>query len=171
MLFIDEAYSLVDDRSGSFGDEAINTIVQEMENRRDELVVIFAGYPDKMEGFLDKNPGLRSRIAFHVPFADYSTEELLEISALTAKKMGLMLTDGAKEKLEPVFDAARTEPGFGNGRFVRTLMEKAKMAQATRLLSAGYDAVNESDVATITEADIGQTAPKPQTAPKRRIGF
>ena len=171
VLFIDEAYSLVDDRSGSFGDEAINTIVQEMENRRDELVVIFAGYPDKMEGFLDKNPGLRSRIAFHVPFADYSTEELLEISALTAKKMGLMLTDGAKEKLEPVFDAARTEPGFGNGRFVRTLMEKAKMAQATRLLSAGYDAVNESDVATITEADIGQTAPKPQTAPKRRIGF
>ncbi len=172
VLFIDEAYSLVDDRSGSFGDEAINTIVQEMENHRDELVVIFAGYPDKMEGFLGKNPGLRSRITFHVPFADYSTEELLEIAALTAKKKGLTLTDGARETLEAVFDAARTEPDFGNGRFVRNLVEKAKMAQAARLLSAGYDAVNESDVATITEADIAQIAPKPKAAPMRsRIGF
>ena len=76
VLFIDEAYSLVDDRDGSYGDEAINTIVQEMENHRDNVVVIFAGYPDKMESFLQKNPGLRSRIAFHVPFDDYSTEEL-----------------------------------------------------------------------------------------------
>ena len=67
-LFIDEAYSLVEDRDGLYGDEAINTIVQEMENHRDDVVVIFAGYPDKMEGFLQKNPGLRSRIAFHVPF-------------------------------------------------------------------------------------------------------
>lgn len=171
VLFIDEAYSLVDDRSGSYGDEAINTIVQEMENHRDEVVVIFAGYPDKMEWFLNKNPGLRSRIAFHVPFADYSTEELQRITALIAKKKGLTLTDGAKEKLEAVFDAARTEPDFGNGRFVRTLMEKAKMAQAARLLSSGYDAVNESDIATITEADIIQIAPKPKAAPKRAIGF
>ena len=68
VLFIDEAYSLVDDRNGSYGDEAINTIVQEMENHREDVVVIFAGYPDKMEEFLNKNPGLRSRIAFHVPF-------------------------------------------------------------------------------------------------------
>ena len=71
VLFIDEAYSLVDDRDGSFGDEAINTIVQEMENHRNDVVVIFAGYPDKMESFLQKNPGLRSRIAYHVPFSDY----------------------------------------------------------------------------------------------------
>ena len=65
VLFIDEAYSLCDDRSGSYGDEAINTIVQEMENNRDDMVVIFAGYPKEMNDFLDRNPGLRSRIAFH----------------------------------------------------------------------------------------------------------
>jgi SpoVK/Ycf46/Vps4 family AAA+-type ATPase len=70
VLFIDEAYSLVDDSPGSFGDEAINTIVQEMENRRDDMVVIFAGYPKPMEEFLNRNEGLRSRIAFHVAFDD-----------------------------------------------------------------------------------------------------
>ena len=89
VLFIDEAYSLVDDRNGSFGDEAINTIVQEMENHRDDVVVIFAGYPDKMEDFLQKNPGLRSRIAYHVPFDDYDTESLCEIAKLIAKQKGL----------------------------------------------------------------------------------
>lgn len=93
VLFIDEAYALVDDRSGSYGDEAINTIVQEMENHRDDMVVIFAGYPDRMEEFLQKNPGLRSRIAYHVPFADYSVEELCSIAALTARKKGLHLDD------------------------------------------------------------------------------
>ena len=80
VLFIDEAYSLVEDRGGSFGDEAINTIVQEMENHREDVVVIFAGYPNEMEKFLDKNPGLRSRIAFHVPFANYNTACLLYTS-------------------------------------------------------------------------------------------
>ena len=86
VLFIDEAYSLVDDRDGLYGDEAINTIVQEMENRRDEVIVIFAGYPDKMEAFLDKNPGLRSRIAFHVSFEDYDVEELCKIAEVIADK-------------------------------------------------------------------------------------
>ena len=88
VLFIDEAYSLVDDRDGSFGDEAISTIVREMENHRDDTVGIFAGYPKKMEDFLQKNPGLRSRIAYHVPFADYSVEELCNIAVLIAKRKG-----------------------------------------------------------------------------------
>lgn len=91
VLFIDEAYSLVDDRNGSFGDEAINTIVQKMENHRDDVVVILAGYPDKMEGLLQKNPGLRSRIAYHVPFNDYDTAALCEIAKLIAKQKGLNL--------------------------------------------------------------------------------
>ena len=76
----------MDDRDGLYGDEAINTIVQEMENRRDEVIVIFAGYPDKMEAFLDKNPGLRSRIAFHVSFEDYDVEELCKIAEVIADK-------------------------------------------------------------------------------------
>ena len=86
VLFIDEAYSLVDDRNGLFGDEAISTIVQEMENNRDDTVVIFAGYTDKMEEFLEKNQGLRSRITHHVNFADYNTDELIEIANLIAKE-------------------------------------------------------------------------------------
>jgi len=85
VLFIDEAYSFVDDRDGMYGNEAINTIVQEMENYREDMVVIFAGYPDKMEQFLQKNPGLRSRIAFHVPFNDYGAEELFQITRLLAE--------------------------------------------------------------------------------------
>ena len=170
VLFIDEAYSLVDDRDGSFGDEAINTIVQEMENHRNDVVVIFAGYPDKMESFLQKNPGLISRIAYHVPFSDYDTESLCEIAKLIAKQKGLKFTKDAFEKLYSLFDAARTGSDFGNGRFVRNVIEKAKMAQATRLLTMDFDSVGSEDITTITSEDI--EFPKASTKPKtKQIGF
>ena len=170
VLFIDEAYSLVDDRDGSYGDEAINTIVQEMENHRDDMVVIFAGYPDQMESFLQKNPGLRSRIAYHVPFADYGTEELCDIASLIARKKGLKLTEEACGKLSGIFEAARAEPDFGNGRFVRNVLEQAKMAQATRLLAMDLDSVSRNDIVTICAEDI--EAPKVSAKPvKRSIGF
>ena len=154
VLFIDEAYSLVDDRSGSYGDEAINTIVQEMENHREDVIVIFAGYPDKMEGFLQKNPGLRSRIAFYVPFADYKTNELCSIANLIAKKKGLKLTEDACEKLTEIFNVARTEIDFGNGRYVRNVIEKANMAHATRLLKADLNFIDRNDIVTICAEDI-----------------
>lgn len=154
VLFIDEAYSLVDDRDGSYGDEAINTIVQEMENHRDDVVVIFAGYPDKMEQFLQKNPGLRSRIAFHVPFADYNVNELCDIARLIAKKKGLNLETNAYEKLASVFKSAQNEKDFGNGRYARNVIEKAKMAQATRLLAKDYELITGEDVTTLTAEDI-----------------
>lgn len=170
VLFIDEAYSLVDDRSGSFGDEAINTIVQEMENHREDVVVIFAGYPDKMESFLQKNPGLRSRIAYHVPFADYDTQSLCSIAKLIAGQKGLTLTDEACDKLTKLFDTARTESDFGNGRYVRNVIEKARMAQATRLLSMEYDQIKSRDIATITAEDIEIPERTPKTG-KKRIGF
>lgn len=170
VLFIDEAYSLVDDRDGSFGDEAINTIVQEMENHREDVVVIFAGYPDKMESFLQKNPGLRSRIAFHVHFADYTTTELCDIAKLLAKQKGLSLTDEACAKLERDFDAVRAESDFGNGRYVRNVIEKAKMAQASRLISMDYDAIKTKDLSTICEEDIEET-PIIHKPKMRRIGF
>ena len=161
VLFIDEAYSLVDGRDGSFGDEAINTIVQEMENHRSDVVVIFAGYPDEMERFLQKNPGLRSRIAFHVPFADYSVDELCDIASLIAQKSGLRLEEQAQEKLETVFAAARKESDFGNGRYARNIIEKAKMAQATRLLAKDYACVGREDIATLCAEDI--ELPQPLT--------
>ena len=154
VLFIDEAYSLVDDRGGSFGDEAINTIVQEMENRREDLVVIFAGYPDEMEKFLDKNPGLRSRIAFHVPFADYSADELCEIAALIGKQKGVSLSDSAKQKLFTAFETARLQPDFGNGRCARNLIEQAKMNMASRILAMDAGKVTKQTLTRIEETDI-----------------
>lgn len=169
MLFIDEAYSLVDDRDGSFGDEAINTIVQEMENHREDVVVIFAGYPDKMEGFLQKNPGLKSRIAFHVPFADYNTNELCDIANLIAEKKGLNITKEAGEKLASIFENAKREDDFGNGRYVRNIIEKAKMVQATRLLDMEFDDISNTELVTIRAEDIEPPVIKEPT--KKRIGF
>lgn len=169
MLFIDEAYSLVDDRSGSFGDEAINTIVQEMENHRDDMVVIFAGYPNEMETFLQKNPGLRSRIAFHIPFADYNADELCSIAKLIADKKGLRLGANACEKLKSVFELAVNEDDFGNGRYVRNIIEKAKMVQAQRLLTMELDKITENDVVTLCAEDIEM--PKTVRPVKSKIGF
>ena len=169
VLFIDEAYSLVDDKDGLFGDEAINTIVQEMENRRDSVVVIFAGYPDKMEKFLQKNPGLRSRIAFHVPFADYNPDELVEIADLMSSKKGIILEDDAKKKMRSIFEEVSAEPEFGNGRYVRNMLEKARMAQASRLLKMDLDSVTKDDILTIKAADIEM--PDISRSAKKPIGF
>lgn len=169
VLFIDEAYSLVDDRNGSFGDEAINTIVQEMENHRADVVVIFAGYPDKMEEFLAKNPSLRSRIAFHVPFADYTSAELCKIAEHLSKKNGMKIDEEAIGKLEKAFDAARATTDFGNGRYVRNLFEQAKMNQASRLLEKDLESISSDDITTITADDI--VIPDAKKGVSRRIGF
>ena len=170
VLFIDEAYSLVDDRSGSFGDEAINTIVQEMENHRQDVVVIFAGYPNEMERFLQKNPGLRSRVAFHVPFADYNTEELCRIAQLMGKRKGIFFEPAAMEKLCTAFEAARQQSDFGNGRYVRNLLEQAKMNQASRLLEYDFEDITDEAVRTIKAEDITIPEEKPKQV-RRTIGF
>ena len=169
VLFIDEAYSLVADRDGSFGDEAINTIVQEMENHREDVVVIFAGYPDKMEGFLQRNPGLRSRIAFHVPFADYSTDELCEIARHIGRGKGMIIDEGAMKKLKILFDVERLQGDFGNGRYVRNVFEQAKMNQASRLMEFDLDTISDRDISTIIADDI--VTPPAATNSQRKIGF
>ena len=169
VLFIDEAYSLVDDRDGMYGDEAINTIVQEMENHRDEVVVIFAGYPDKMEGFLNKNPGLRSRIAFHVPFEDYNVDELCEIAVFLAEKKGMHFTEDAVERLKKNFTIAIEQSDFGNGRYVRNVIEKARMAQASRLLKMNLDDISRDDIVTFCAEDIDIPKVKKETGVK--MGF
>ena len=169
VLFIDEAYSLVDDRDGSFGDEAINTIVQEMENHRNDVIVVFAGYPDQMEKFLQKNPGLRSRIAFHIPFADYSSHELCRIADLLARKKGLKLTAEAQSKLLDVFEAAKSESDFGNGRYVRNVIEKAQLFQASRLLDKDPAQITSEDIATLCAEDIEM--PTVFREIRQKIGF
>ena len=170
VLFIDEAYSLVDDRDGSFGDEAINTIVQEMENMREDVVVIFAGYADKMERFLQKNPGLRSRIAWHVPFPDYTAEELTEISDLIAAKKGLRVTPEARARIFEAADRARATGDFGNGRYIRNLMEKARMNMTSRIVRCDPEKVDRAMLTTILPEDIELPA-APSVRPQRRIGF
>lgn len=169
VLFIDEAYSLVE-KDGLYGDEAINTIVQEMENNRDDMIVIFAGYPKEMENFLNKNPGLRSRIAFHIPFDDYSSNELCDISKLIAKFRGLTLSDDAINKLDTIFETARQKSDFGNGRYARNIIEKAQMAQTNRLLKGDIDSIDDEILGTITAEDIEAPVVKCEQ-PKIKIGF
>ena len=171
ILFIDEAYSLVDDRDGSFGDEAINTIVQEMENHREEVIVIFAGYPDKMEIFLDKNPGLRSRIAHYVHFEDYNADELCQIAKHIAKEKGLVLEDDAVLKMNGIMEEARKQADFGNGRFARNIIEKARTAQQSRLIHImNSKEITPQDVKTICAEDIKNPVLS-KTKTKYRIGF
>jgi len=169
VLFIDEAYSLVDDKDGLYGDEAINTIVQEMENNREDMVVIFAGYPDKMEKFLQKNPGLRSRIAFHVPFADYNADELYQITELMVSNKKLKLGDGVREKLTPIYESALKSEDFGNGRYARNMFEKAVMKQASRLVEMDVDNVSHSDIEVILPDDFDN--PVVMMQPKKKFGF
>ena len=170
VLFIDEAYSLVDDKHGLYGDEAINTIVQEMENHRDDVIVIFAGYPEPMNDFLDRNPGMRSRIAFHVEFDDYSVDELCEITKLMAGKKGLTVTDAAMTKLRECYAAARQHEGYGNGRFVRKILEEAEMNLANRMVLLDESELSTGLITTVEECDIPEIGFEEKKA-GRRIGF
>lgn len=147
VLFIDEAYSLSDGEHATFGDEAINTIVQEMENHRDDVIVIFAGYPDKMKDFLDRNEGLRSRIAFHVNFPDYTPDELTDIFKLMAKRRGYEISDDVADHCKKIFKRVAKKKNFGNGRFVRTLLEQAWLKQSQRI-------VKENDGGSVTKEDL-----------------
>lgn len=133
LLFIDEAYSLVEGVRAEFGDEAINTIVQEMENHRDDTVVIFAGYPEQMAEFFSRNPGLRSRVPFTVRFADYDAAELAQIAGLEAEKRGFTISPEAEEKVLSLCAAAAGRSELGNGRFCRNIVESAVMEYAYRV--------------------------------------
>ena len=171
ILFIDEAYSLIDD-SNSFGDEAINTIVQEMENHREDVIVIFAGYPEKMEKFLQKNEGLRSRIAFHLNFPDYNENELMEILMLMAKEKGYSLDRATREKCLAIFTGACKKAEFGNGRFARNLLEQAILRQADRIIrEAKGQKLSKKSLRTLIEADFEVNASKQYAKPEKRIGF
>ncbi len=172
VLFIDEAYSLCDDRRNSFGDEAINTIVQEMENHRDDVIVIFAGYPEPMKDFLDRNPGMRSRIAFNVAFEDYSVDELCEITKLMLSSKKMHITDAAMNKLKGIYETVHEREDYGNGRFVRQRLEEAELNLADRLMKLAPDELTEERISTIEESDITYTDDADaKTAVKRQFGF
>lgn len=181
VIFIDEAYSLNDGQNQSnnnYGEEAINEIIVCMENHP-ETVVIFAGYPEKMEEFLSANPGLRSRIPYHVGFSDYTTEELLAISNVIAEEKGFHIMLSAEEKLRRIFDAVKSKPDFGNGRYVRNLIESAVRTKGIQL--GVMDAVNLDSYITGTQysddllfsldESCFNIEIKVETPVKRTIGF
>lgn len=138
VLFIDEAYSLIG-QGQDYGKEAIATLLKRMEDDRDRLVVIIAGYSKEMKDFIDANPGLQSRFNRYIDFPDYSADELLQIFEFNIKKFEYFLSDGAKEALQRYFEnaVAKKEKNFGNARFVRNTFEKTLENQANRLASVG----------------------------------
>ena len=154
VLFIDEAYSLVDGGQSDYGKEAISTLLKRMEDDRDRLVVILAGYTDDMKRFIDSNPGLQSRFNRYIEFPDYSSDELFQIFESSTKKYEYKLTDTASEVLKEVLNKAveGKDKSFGNGRYVRNLFERVVENQANRI-SIVPDITAES-LATIEEEDI-----------------
>ena len=154
ILFIDEAYSLNNGGQNDFGKEAIATLIKEMEDNRDKLVVIMAGYKDEMKDLLDLNPGFESRINFNVEFNDYNEDELLSIFKKLCKKEKYTISHNAYKELKEVLKEAvkNKDKNFGNGRYVRKLFESIKMKQASRVIS---DNLNEKkEVLRITSDDI-----------------
>lgn len=170
VLFIDEAYSLCDSYEHGFGDEAINTLVQEMENHRDDVIVIFAGYPAPMKEFLDRNPGMLSRIAFQVEFEDYTTEELCEIAKLMISQKKMTITDAAMNKLRKHFESVRVDSDYGNGRYVRKMLEEAEMNLAERIIKLGDADITTEMITTIEERDISSFVSKKNNV-KKQMGF
>jgi len=154
VLFIDEAYSLLDERTGSFGDEAINTIVQEMENAREDTIVVFAGYPSEMEHFMLRNPGLSSRIAYHINFPDYNEEELFEIAIKMLKEQNLKLDSSAIPIVKSIITSGCRQENFGNGRYVRNILDKAKMKQASRLVATNAKTLGNNDICALKNEDF-----------------
>lgn len=135
VLFIDEAYSLIGGGESDYGKEAIATLLKRMEDNRDRLIVILAGYTKNMKDFIDSNPGLQSRFNRYIEFPDYSADELLQIFEANMKKYEYHFGEGAKEHLQQYFanEVANKDANFGNGRLVRNVFEKTLERQANRL--------------------------------------
>ena len=153
VLFIDEAYALNGGSENDFGQEAIDTILKAMEDHRDDLVVIVAGYDDLMEEFIHSNPGLESRFNRFLHFADYTVDEMMGIFAMQCKKGCYMLAEDAEEQVR-TFIQEENDGGisFGNGRGVRNLFEKILVQQANRL--ATMENVSRADLMELTAADV-----------------
>lgn len=154
VLFIDEAYSLVQGGGNDYGKEAIATLLKRMEDDRDRLIVILAGYDNEMKLFIDSNPGLQSRFNRYIHFSDYNAEELMAIFKLNLKKFDYELTNDAEQKISHLFSYAvsHKDQNFGNGRYARNVLEKTLENQATRL--ATVSEITEQMLRTIEEHDI-----------------
>jgi len=156
VLFIDEAYYLYrPENERDYGQEAIEILLQVMENQRDDLVVVLAGYRDRMDTFFRSNPGLSSRIAHHIDFPDYTDDELAAIADLMLGKMQYVLSGGAKAALREYIALRRRQPHFANARSIRNALDRARLRQANRLFAqAAERPLAPADLMTIEEADL-----------------
>jgi probable Rubsico expression protein CbbX len=155
VLFIDEAYYLYKvENERDYGAESIEILLQVMENNRDDLVVILAGYADKMDSFFSANPGMRSRIAHHITFQDYTIEELEQIAALMTGQLGYALSEDAQVALHEYLQRRSRRPFFANARSVRNAVERARLRHARRLLSDTNSRVGRAALTTIEAADL-----------------
>ncbi|MBT8338366.1 MAG: AAA family ATPase [Gemmatimonadetes bacterium] len=168
VLFVDEAYSLTPGHASDFGSEAIATLVKAMEDHRDDLAVIVAGYGAEMRDFVASNPGLRSRLKSFIDFPDYDPGELGEIFAGFVGNAGLELAEGAAERVYELFERGRGRTDFGNARFARSLFEQAYARVALRAAEDGV--VELSELTEITPEDLEWVEPDVE-APRKRIGF
>ena len=155
VLFIDEAYYLYrPENERDYGQEAIEILLQVMENQRDDLVVILAGYKSRMDTFCQSNPGMSSRIAHHIDFPDYATGELLQIGERMLGGMNYRFGQGALEVFADYLARRQQQPHFANARSVRNALDRARLRQASRLFADGDRELGESDLSTLTPADI-----------------
>ncbi|TLF76632.1 AAA family ATPase [Nocardia cyriacigeorgica] len=154
VLFIDEAYYLFrPENERDYGQEVIEILLQEMENERGSLVVIFAGYPDRMDRFFSANPGLSSRVAHHLEFDDYTHAELLRIAELMVAGEHFRFDEAAHTAFADYLTARMSRPRFSNARSVRNAIDRCRLRQARRLVELGRP-LTKADLTTLTEADV-----------------
>jgi probable Rubsico expression protein CbbX len=155
VLFIDEAYYLYKpENERDYGGEAIEILLQVMEAERDKLVVIFAGYKDRMDDFFRSNPGLSSRVAHHIDFPDYDVDELMAIAHLMMDNQNYKFGEGAEEAMRAYLERRVTRPRFAHGRSVRNSIDRARLRQANRLFAGKTGIISRDDLMTITPDDI-----------------
>ena len=158
VLFIDEAYYLYKpDNERDYGSEAIEILLQVMENQRDELVVILAGYKEPMDKFYESNPGLSSRIANHIDFPDYTVEELLQIAKIMLQDQQYQLTPQAEEALTEYIKRRKEKPLFANARSIKNALDRARMRQANRIFDSRGQVLTKKELVNLEAEDILQS--------------
>lgn len=157
VLFIDEAYYLYrPENERDYGQEAIEMLLQAMENQRGDLVVILAGYKDRMATFFQANPGFHSRIAHHIDFPDYTLEELMQIAEMMVFQQNYAFDAASRQAFHEYLALRMTQPHFSNARSVRNALDRIKLRQANRLVRAG-GAVSKAELMRIDAADVRQS--------------
>jgi probable Rubsico expression protein CbbX len=155
VLFIDEAYYLYrPENERDYGQESIEILLQVMENQRDDLVVILAGYKNRMDTFFQSNPGMSSRIAHHIDFPDYAQAELLLIGERMLGGMNYRFGEGTREVFEHYLSRRIAQPHFANARSVRNALDRARLRQASRLFADGDRVLTPDDLSTLTPQDL-----------------